>query len=75
MSPQKSDPAAFEQLPQNAASIAGNVSSPDLRQEVDVEVLNYQPVPPRKGITLSVLYRVRGRGRPLPYALNEGDDG
>jgi hypothetical protein len=33
--------------------------------------LNYVPMPPRKTLKLSVAYRIRGRGRPLPYSLDE----
>ncbi len=35
------------------------------------ELLNYQPVPPRRVVTMAVPYRQVGRGRPLPYHLEE----
>jgi hypothetical protein len=38
------------------------------------ELLNYQPVPPRRAVTLSVQYRHLGRGRPLPYSLKDDEE-
>jgi hypothetical protein len=37
----------------------------------DTEGLAYFPIPPRKTVRLSVAYRIRGRGQPLPYPLDE----
>jgi hypothetical protein len=39
------------------------------------EELTYDPIPPKKTITVSVRYHVRGRGRPMPYprAEKEGE--
>jgi hypothetical protein len=35
------------------------------------DLLAYQPVPPRRVTRISVQYHLQGRGRPLPYSLNE----
>jgi hypothetical protein len=35
------------------------------------ELLDYQPVPPRHVVTTLMRYRQVGRGRPLPYHLEE----
>jgi len=35
------------------------------------DLVNYQPVPPRRVMRISVESRRLGRGRPLPYALDE----
>jgi hypothetical protein len=37
------------------------------------ELLEYQPVPPRRVVAFSIPYQHLGRGRPLPYLLE--DDG
>jgi hypothetical protein len=76
MNPQTSDPAA---LPQPglapAASAEGTTGSPrnDRDQEGDTKELPYDPIPPRKTVTVTVRYRLRGRGQPLHYSLDEGD--
>jgi hypothetical protein len=76
MNPHNSDPAVLAQpgLAQ-AASAAGSNGSPldDHGPEGDTAERNYDPVPPRKTITVAVRYRLRGRGQPLPYPLDEGD--
>jgi hypothetical protein len=69
------DPGALDQgaLPQTPSLPGTQVNLPDgCGQGADPEELHYAPVPPRKTITVSVRYTVRGRGRPLPYALEEG---
>jgi hypothetical protein len=38
------------------------------------EDVDYAPVPPRRAVIVSVCYRIRGRGRPLPYPV-EAQDG
>ena len=35
------------------------------------DLVNYQSVPPRRVMRISVESRRLGRGRPLPYALDE----
>jgi hypothetical protein len=35
------------------------------------DLLDYQPVPPRRVVTVSVQYRHLGRGRPLPYQIED----
>ncbi len=37
----------------------------------DAGGLSYAPIPPHESLTVSVVYRVRGRGQPLPYSLEE----
>jgi hypothetical protein len=76
MNPHKSDPAARAQpgLPQATAPVGGS-GSPlgGCGESEDAEELTYDPVPPKKTVTVSVRYRIGGRGQPLPYALDEGD--
>ena len=36
--------------------------------------VKYLSVPPKKSVTVSVRYQLRGRGLPLPYQLDEGMD-
>jgi hypothetical protein len=40
----------------------------------EAEERNYDPIPPKKSITVSVRYRLKGRGKPLPYSLDEETD-
>jgi hypothetical protein len=35
------------------------------------DLLAYHPVPPRRVTRISVRYLLQGRGRPLPYTLDE----
>ncbi len=48
----------------------GAVPDTDGRPNEKTEI-TYVPVPPRRSVRVSVRYRVRGRGRPLPYTLPE----
>jgi hypothetical protein len=58
-----------------AAEAVSNGSSPDeYAQGDDAEGINYDPIPSKKTVTISVYYRIRGRGKPLPYLLDEGED-
>jgi hypothetical protein len=58
----------------HATSEAGNNGSPleECGPEGDADVVGYDPVPPKKTVTLSVRYLIRRRGQPLPYPLDEG---
>lgn len=61
-------------LPEVASEAGHNGSPPENRsQEAETEGLNYEPVSPRTVVTVSVRYRFCGRGRPLPYPLDEGN--
>jgi hypothetical protein len=41
-------------------------------QELGIdELLDYKPVPPRRVVRTYARYRRQGRGRPLPYLLDE----
>jgi len=76
MSPSNIDPATLDQgvLTQNIWGVGKNGNPSEIvKQEADTEELNYEPVRPHQTVTLSVRYAVRGRGRPLPYSLDEGD--
>lgn len=42
--------------------------------EIAAEELDYRLVPPRSVVRAAVRYRVRGRGRPLPYPLDSETD-
>jgi hypothetical protein len=50
-----------------------SASFTSVTQTPDLEQLNYQPVPARKQTRVSVHYRIRGRGQPLPFPPEEGD--
>jgi hypothetical protein len=75
MNPHTSDPALAQPELAQAAFAAGVPGSPrdDRDQERDTKELHYDPVPPKKTVTVAVRYRLRGRGQPLPYFLDEGD--
>jgi hypothetical protein len=61
-------------LPPTAAEADRNGSRLDNQGGTEEpEDLTYDFVPPKKSVTLSVRYRIRGRGKPLPYPLDEGD--
>ena len=75
MNPPKIAPVGFPQsgLPDVAAEAGSNGSPPDeCAREEDAEEVKYAPIPPKKTVTISVHYRIRGRGQPLPYPLDEG---
>jgi hypothetical protein len=77
MSPHKNDPAALaqpESSPVNPQAGKNGSPSGGCEQGYAAEELTYDPVPPKKTITVSVRYRIGGRGRPLPYPLDEGDE-
>ena len=38
---------------------------------VDADELGYDPIPPNRRITVFVRYRIRGRGQPLAYLVDE----
>ena len=57
-------------LPTTVAATGQNGSWVEDR-DGDVGSLAYAPIPPRKSVTVSVVYRIRGRGKPLPYFLEE----
>ncbi|HWG45516.1 MAG TPA: hypothetical protein VN688_22320 [Gemmataceae bacterium] len=76
MTSPNSDPVAHPQLdlPQIPPHAGSNGSPPyDSEQDENTEEFNYDPVPPKKTITVSVRYRIGGLGQPLPYPLDEGD--
>ena len=76
MNPDTNDPAAFAPpgLLQAASQADRNGSGLDNQgQAVDAEELGYDSVPPKHTVTVSVRYRIRGRGQPLPYSLDEED--
>lgn len=77
MNPRNTDSTISQQpfRSQTIPELVQNGALPDgSKLEAEDAALPYEPVPPRKTITLSVHYRVRGRGRPLPYSL-DGEDG
>jgi hypothetical protein len=44
-------------------------------EESDLDdLLNYKHVPPRRIVTISVQYRHIGRGRPLPYPVEDDEE-
>ncbi len=38
------------------------------------DLVDYKPVPRRRMVSISIQYRQIGRGRPLPYILDEGGE-
>ncbi|MFI5458513.1 MAG: hypothetical protein ACHRXM_24030 [Isosphaerales bacterium] len=60
-----------ETIPERAANGAPTNAT---TEELDLDdLLDYQPVPPRRVTRISVRYRRLGRGRPLPYFLDEDE--
>jgi hypothetical protein len=75
MESRKVDPTAVDHQtnPQAAPGRRTNGDGVDGQAEesnVD-DLVNYQTVPPRRVMRISVESRRLGRGRPLPYALDE----
>ena len=72
VNPNHLDPATMEQeaLPPPNLEAGKNGTPLD---EADTEEMNYVPMPPKRTVTISVQYKVRGRGRPLPYLLDDGE--
>jgi hypothetical protein len=67
MPPPQKAPVKFPQsgLPDVAAEAGSNGSPPDeCAREDDTEEVGYDPIPPKKTVTISVHYRIRGRGQP-----------
>jgi hypothetical protein len=51
---------------------ADGVPANGITEEVCLDdLLDYQPVPPRRVTRIAVRYQRRGRGLPLPYFLDE----
>lgn len=76
MNPNTDNPVVFpvSGLPQTATETDRNDSRlEDQGRAEEPEDLTYESVPPKKSFTLSVRYRIRGRGKPLPYPLDDGD--
>jgi hypothetical protein len=67
MNPHTSDPALAQPALPQAASAAGISGNPrnDCDQEGDTRGLPYDPVTPKKTVTVAVRYRLRGRGQRL----------
>jgi hypothetical protein len=57
-------------IPESEVNGAPPDGAADEERDLD-DLLAYQPVPPRRIVTISVRYRPLGRGRPLPYVLDE----
>jgi hypothetical protein len=54
---------------------ANALPSDSTTEDTDVDdPLDHKPVPPRLTVTISVQYRHLGRGRPLPYLLEDGEE-
>lgn len=76
MNPDTKNTAAFASpgLPHASSEADRNGSQlENQEQESDTEELVYDLVPPKKSVIVSVRYRIRGRGQPLPYPLDEED--
>jgi len=76
MKPHNSAPVMLPQsgLPDVAPEAGSNGSSLDERATgEDIEEHQYDPIPPKKTVSVSVRYRIRGRGHLLSYPLDESD--
>jgi hypothetical protein len=65
-------PADPQPLPAQAAN--GAPSEAATRESDFDDLLDYHAVPPRRVMAISVRYRHVGRGRPLPYQDEEGEE-
>jgi hypothetical protein len=63
------EPTRIRSLPERGTN--GNSHDGGIDEAEREELLNYRPVPPRRVVTMPVQYRQLGRGRPLPYHLEE----
>jgi hypothetical protein len=76
MDPRTTDPVVPPQElhPPSGAPTRENGCLPEPSEEdVDEWDRSYKPVPPRRSVVITVHYRFRGRGQPLPYDLDEED--
>jgi hypothetical protein len=76
MNPQNSNPAALASPGSPPAlSGAGVNGTPleDCGKEGNTAELAYNPVPPKRTVTVSLRCRIRGRGLPLHYPVEEGN--
>ncbi len=76
MNPDTKNTAAFtsQGLPHASSEADRNGCQLENQEQAsDTEKLAYDFVPPKQIVTVSVRYRIRGRGQPLPYPLDEED--
>jgi hypothetical protein len=76
MIPHNNDPAALASpgLPQATSEACINgTPQEDHGQQGNTEELVYERVPPKRTLTVSVCYRIRGRGQPLHFPVDAGD--
>jgi hypothetical protein len=74
MNPPITDPIVPGQspLPKADSMTDRNGVLPDQpAEDAEAEEIQYNPIPPRRVITISVQYVLQGRGKPLPYELDE----
>jgi hypothetical protein len=53
-------------------SISSTCTESNQVEREDAEDFDYKPVPRPKVVNVSVRYHVRGRGKPLPYVMDDG---
>lgn len=58
--------------PQTAPAAPNGEAASGLADELNLDdLIDYEPVPPRRVVTISIQYRWLGRGTPRPYVLDE----
>lgn len=76
MNPDTNHSAAFavSSWPQTGSDAdSSGVRLGNQKPTVEAEEQNYDSVPPKKTISISVRYLFRGCGQPLPFPLDEED--
>ncbi len=68
----RDEPADPQAVPAQGAN-GGPVDRMTEESELD-DLLDYKHVPPRRVVTISVQYRHLGRGRPLPYPIEDDEE-
>jgi hypothetical protein len=66
---ESADPQTVPARGANGAPLDSTTEDSDLD-----ELLDYQSVPPRRIVNISVQYRHLGRGRPLPFVLEDDEE-
>jgi hypothetical protein len=63
------DPQTMQDQGAHGAPVGGMTEESDLD-----DLLDYKHVPPRRVVTISVQSRHIGRGRPLPYSVEDDEE-
>ncbi len=67
-------PSELQSPPQDPVSGRGQETTTNGHfAEAETEEITYTPVPPRRSLAVTVRYQMRGRGKPLPYPIEDDE--